>query len=200
MSGPTTFRAIEHDSDPLFAARWSPRSFATDAIDDATLMRCFEAARWAPSAFNSQPWRFLYATRGDAAWDQFLGCLAATNRSWAYRAAALVLLVSKTSLMPPGQTMEVPSPSHSFDAGAAWANLANQAAICGWSAHAMGGFDRDTARAELGVPEGYSLEAMIAIGRQGDTAALPAAFQALERPSPRRPLGELVMHGAFRAG
>lgn len=199
MSAPTTLRTIEHGSDPLFAARWSPRSFTAEAIDDPTLMRCFEAARWAPSAFNSQPWRFLYAKRGDAAWDRFLGCLAVTNQSWACRAAALVLLVSKTSLTPPGQTVEIPSPSHSFDAGAAWANLANQAALSGWWAHAMGGFERDKARVELGVPEGYSLEVMIAIGRQGDTATLPAPYQALERPSPRKPLADLVMRGAFQA-
>lgn len=190
-------RQAESSADPLFMERWSPRSFSTEMIGDADLMRMFEAARWAPSAFNSQPWRFIYARRGDGAWDGFLGCLVERNQIWARHASALVLLASRTTLLPPGQTTEVPSPSHSFDTGAAWAAFALQGTLTGWSTHAMGGFDKEKARAVAKVPEDYCIEAMVAVGKRGDRTALPEPLQALEAPNGRKPIDEIAIPGLF---
>ena len=117
-----------------------------------TCSPCSRPARWAPSSFNSQPWRFLYARRDTTPWPQFLGLLNEYNQSWAKSAAALVILVSKTTLLPRGADKEVPSYTHSLDAGAAWANLALQAARSSWAAHGMAGFDVARTATELGVP------------------------------------------------
>lgn len=198
MSVQSNSRQAEYGADQLFTERWSPRSFSDEKIGDAELMRMFEAARWAPSAFNSQPWRFIYARRGDVAWDRFLGCLVERNQVWARHASALVLVVSRTTLLPPGQSAEVPSPSHSFDTGAAWAAFALQGTLTGWSTHAMGGLDKEQARAAAEVPEDYCVEAMVAVGKRGDKTALPEPLQALEAPSSRKPVDQIAMSGVFR--
>jgi nitroreductase len=112
-------------------------------------MGVFEAARWAPSANNAQPWRFVYARRGTPAFERFLAALAPGNRVWAARAAALVAIVSVEVVSVSGKAEPVPSASHSFDAGAAWAQLALQAHLWGWSTHAMGGFDREKVRSAI---------------------------------------------------
>jgi nitroreductase len=193
----TQTRTPEHAIDTLFIDRWSPRAFTGEPIDDATLLRFFEAARWAPSAYNSQPWRFLYAKNGTEHWPLFLGLLSEFNRSWARNASALVVLLSKTTFVAPGKTEAAPAPSHAFDAGAAWASLALQASLSGWRTHAIGGYDKNQARQALAVPADYALEAAIAIGRQGDKTLLPPGLQEREQPSPRRPLAELVAEGGF---
>ncbi len=193
----TRTRIPEHDIDPLFIERWSPRAFTGEPIDDETLLSFFEAARWAPSSYNSQPWRFIYAKNGTEHWGRFLELLFEFNRGWAQNASALVILLSKTTFVPPGKTEASPATSHAFDTGAAWASLALQASLSGWHTHAMGGYDKDKARVALGVPDGYELQAAVAIGRLGDKSLLPASLQEREQPSPRRPLGELVAEGVF---
>jgi nitroreductase len=193
-------RTADHPIDPLFLERWSPRAFTGEAIPEAELMTLLEAARWAPSCYNSQPWRFLYARRDAEGWPRFLGLLVPYNQSWAKNAAALVILVSKTTLLPPGTEKEIPARTHSLDAGAAWANLALQAVRSGWAAHGMAGFDVERTAAELGVPSDYRVEAAIAIGRQGDKSLLPEALQAREKPSARMPLSQLAMEGRFTGG
>ncbi len=190
-------RTAEHAIDPLFLERWSPRAFTTEAISEAQLLTLFEAARWAPSSFNAQPWRFIYARRDTEHWPRFLGLLSEYNQSWAKNAAALVILVSKTTMLPRGADKEVPSPTHSLDAGAAWENLALQATRSGWAAHGMAGFDMPRAAVELGVPSGYRVEAAIAIGKRGDKSVLPVALQAREQPSDRLPLAQIVSEGRF---
>src|ERR1700712_1985503 len=122
-----TERAADYPIDRLFIDRWSPRAFTGEAISETELFSLFEAARWAPSSYNSQPWRFFYARRDTAHWDRFLDLLIPYNRSWAQHAAALIFVVSKSTMLPPGKTTEIPSHSHSFDAGAAWGSLALQA-------------------------------------------------------------------------
>jgi len=117
-------RTADHPIDPLFLERWSPRAFTGETIPEAELLTLFEAARWAPSSYNSQPWRFLYARRDTPHWEKFLGLLNAFNQSWAKAAGAIVILVSKTHMLPPGAPSEIPSHSHSLDAGAAWAQFA----------------------------------------------------------------------------
>jgi len=191
-------RHPEHAIHPLFHERWSPRAFADDEIPVAELMRLFEAARWAPSAMNAQPWRFVYARRGTPAFARLLSALAPGNQAWAGRAAALVAVVSQELMALPGKAEKVPSASHSFDAGAAWAHLALQAHLLGWATHAMGGFDRERAQAVLELPPHHRVEAFVAIGRQGDRATLPEWAQAREKPSDRKPVSELVSEGVFR--
>ena len=190
-------RESERDIDPLFLERWSPRAFTGEAVPEAELLTMIEAARWAASSYNSQPWRFLYALRGTAHWDAFLGLLNEHNRSWANQAGALVVLVSNSLMRIPGAEREVPSHSHSLDAGAASANFALQAARMGWQAHGMVGFDRERAFAELRVPQGYRVEAAYAVGRLGDPAQLPEALRAREAPNGRRPLAEIALEGGF---
>ncbi len=190
-------RTADHPIDPLFLNRWSPRAFTGEVVPEAALASLFEAARWAPSSYNSQPWRFLYARRGTAHWDKFLGLLNDFNRSWAKEAGALVVVVSKQTMRPPGAEKDIPSHSHSFDAGAAWANLALQASLSGWQAHAMVGFDIPRATAELKVPDGYRVEAAVAIGRQGPATLLPEGMAAREKPSPREPVANFALEGGF---
>jgi nitroreductase len=191
-------RTADHPIDPLFLERWSPRAFTDAPISERDLLTLLEAARWAPSSFNSQPWRFLYARRHTHHWPQFLGLLSEYNQSWARTAAALVILVSKTTLLPRGADKEVPSYTHSLDAGAAWANLALQATRSGWAAHGMAGFDVARTAVELGVPADYRVEAAIAIGQPGDKSMLPEPLRAREQPSDRLPLSQLAWEGQFR--
>lgn len=190
-------RTSDHEIDPLFLDRWSPRAFTSDEIPEAALFSILEAARWAPSSYNSQPWRFVYARRGYQHWERLLGLLNAFNASWAKAAAALVVIVSKPTLAVPGKDEEIPSYSHSFDAGAAWAHLALQATRLGYQAHGMVGFDLVRAASELNVPAGYRVEAAVAIGRPGDKSLLPEGLQAREAPSQRNPLTASAFEGAF---
>ena len=191
-------RQPDHPVDPLFLDRWSPRAFDGSDIPGEDLLTIFEAARWAPSAFNSQPWHFLYAKRGDANWARFLSLLIPWNQSWAHSASVLVYIVSDSLPFTDKATGEpAPSTTHSFDAGAAWACLALQATRMGYFAHGMSGIQHELARAELGLPERFHLNAAFVIGRIGDPAMLAERLRAREAPSDRRPLGDFVHAGNF---
>lgn len=190
-----TDRQTDHKVDPLFIDRWSARALHPDAIPDADLMTCFEAARWAPSAFNAQPWRFIYAHRDGADWDRLFGLLNLKNRQWAYRAGALVFIASRKDFVFQGQAF--PVDSHSFDTGAAWGSFAHQAHLLGYSTRAIGGFDRKTAPETLGLPENYRVETAIALGRRASKDHLAETFHAQEFPSERRPLSQFVFAGRF---
>jgi len=190
-------RTADHEIEPVFLERWSPRAFTGEDISEADLFRLFEAARWAPSTYNSQPWRFCYARRGTPDFAKFLGLLIESNQSWAKNAAALVFVVSKTSFTPPGQSAPIESYSHSFDTGAAWACLAFQGLKMGWATHGMGGLDHVRAPAELNLPPDHRIEMALAIGRKGDKSVLSEALQAREKPSPRFPLAQLIFEGGF---
>jgi nitroreductase len=188
-------RTSDHPIEPLFLQRWSPRAFTGEAMDQATLMSLFEAARWAPSSYNSQPWRFIYAHRDTPAWPTLLGLLVEGNRSWCARAAVLMVVASKLTMNPRGQ--EMPSHSHAFDAGAAWQNLALQATLLGWHAHAMVGLDMPRAMSELGIPDGYRVEAAIALGRHGDRSVLNEPYRGMEQPNARNPVDSFAFEGRF---
>ncbi len=192
-------RHADHPIDPIFLERWSPRAFSGEAIGEAELLTMIEAARWAPSSYNSQPARFLYARRDTPAWERFFNLLGAYNQSWAAPAAALLVVVSNSLMLPPGAEKPVPSHSHSFDAGAAWMSFALQAQRMGWSSHGMVGFDMDRAFSELNVPQGYRVEMAIAVGRRGDKSILPEALQGREAPNGRVPVAELAFEGGFPA-
>ena len=192
-------RTADHSIDPAFLERWSPRAYDGQPVPREDLMTMLEAARWAPSSYNSQPWRFLYALKDGPHWDHFLSLLVEGNRSWCKDAGALLVLLSKSTMAVPGKEGEVPSHSHSHDAGAGWAYFALQATRMGYQAHGMVGFDMARAFAELKVPAGYRVEQMITVGRRGDPAILPDGLRAREVPNARRPLAESAFEGAFPA-
>jgi nitroreductase len=191
-------RDADHEIESLFLERWSPRAFTEEEIPEADLFAMFEAARWAPSSYNSQPWVFIYARRSSPHWDKLFGLLNEFNQSWAKRAGAIVVIASHSFMLPPGAERAVPSHSHSFDAGAAWGAFALQGAKLGGYAHGMVGFDIPRAFAELGLPEGYRVEAAAAVGRLGDKSILPEGLQKREAPSPRKPISDFAFEGAFR--
>jgi nitroreductase len=176
----------------LLLDRWSPRSFDESAMPQHDLDVILEAAGRAPSAFNHQPWTFLYAHRGDDNWDRFLSVLVPFNASWAKDASVLIFIVSETA--KDGQ----PIYSHSFDAGAAWAQMALQATHLGYHAHGMTGLDFDKGREELRIPDGYRLEAAVAIGRRAPAERLPEGLREREAPSARKPIAEIARAGNFQ--
>lgn len=187
------YRANEHGSHDIFRNRWSPRSMTGEPVPEKDLLAMFEAAHWAPSSYNNQPWRFIYVTRNHPAWDEFMGLLAEANRAWCKNAGALVVIVSKTTFDHNGKPMR----THAFDTGSAWAMFALEGAIRGLVVHGMGGFDYARAKTELGVPDGYEVQAMAAVGILADASLLPKEIAEREKPSGRKDLSRLIAVGKF---
>jgi nitroreductase len=173
----------------LMRQRWSPRAFDDRPIELDKLRSLFEAARWAPSSNNEQPWRFLVATKEKKAeYDRLFNCLVEGNQQWALHAPMLVLSVAKLQF-------EDGSPNrHAFhDTGMAAENLVLQATAFGLVAHQMAGFRIDQARVDCQIPEGYEPLAMIAVGYPGDPAQLSDRLRAREgQPRVRKALTEFV--------
>lgn len=195
---PQNSRIAGYPIDVQFLNRWSPRAYTEAEISEETVLTFLEAARWAPSSYNAQPWRFVYARRGTPHWERLLGLLNEFNRSWAEKASVLIIVVSRTTFTPPGATAPAPAPTHSFDTGSAWAYMALQASLSGWHAHGMAGFDKEKARSELGIPADFAVEAAVAIGKRGDKSLLPERMQGGETPSQREPLNKLAFEGKFQ--
>ena len=190
-------RTADRDIESLFLERWSPRAFTAESMPHATLLTLFEAARWAPSAFNSQPWRFVYAHRDTPDWPRLLGLLIPYNQAWVARAAVLLFVISDRWRRVAGREPQALY-SHSFDAGAAWLSLALQAHLSGWATHGMTGFNVAQAYTELEVPEAdFRVEAAIAIGRPADRQVLAEPYQSMESPSSRRAADTFVFEGRF---
>jgi nitroreductase len=194
----TTPRVAEHTIDPQFLNRWSPRAFTGEPVADEVVRGLLEAARWAPSASNIQPWRFLYGRTGTPAFQDILAGLVPFNQAWASKASALIVVLSKISSVAPGQTEAKPNAWHAFDAGSAWMSLALQAHLSGWATHGMGGFVEATLREKLGVPADVAIHAVVALGKPGDKATLPEALQARELPNDRLALAAIAAEGAYR--
>lgn len=192
-----SIRQADHEINPFFPERWSPRGYKQTPIDRDTLWSFFEAARWSPSAYNAQPWRFIYALKGTAHWESLFKTLSPDNQLWAAHTSALVLVLSKKTFTPPGKDRAVDIPSHSFDTGAACAHLTLQASLKGWHTRAIGGYDHSLVRGSLNIPEDYHLEVIIAIGQQGSKDHLPESLQAREQPTLRRSTLTFVAEGAF---
>jgi nitroreductase len=190
---PGSPRKADHPIEPLFLRRWSPRAMSGESLTEEELRRLFEAARWAPSTYNEQEWRFLYARRDTPHWPLFFDLLAEGNKAWCHRAAVLVVVLAKKVFTRNNQ----PNPVHLFDSGAAWENLALQATAMGLAAHGMAGFDFDKARRVLRVPDQYAVAAMCALGRHGKPEDLPPPLRELEKPSSRRPISESICEGPF---
>jgi len=187
------FRKPEQEINEIFTNRWSQRAMSGQEIDEKTLLTLFEAARWAPSANNNQPWRFIYARRNTKHWDTFFQLLAEGNQVWAKNASVLIVIISKTTF-----DNGKPSITHSFDAGAAWLSVALQGSLDGLVIHGMQGFDYDKAKEVLRIPDGYSVEAMIAVGKKDKKEDLPGYLQEREFPSSRKTITELTMEGFFK--
>lgn len=185
-------RQAAHPVAPLFVDRWSPRAMSGEQISNEELLTLLEAARWAPSSMNNQPWRMLYACRNSEQWPLFFDLLVDSNKVWCINAAVLLVVISKTSF----ETGK-PCRTHSFDSGAAWMNLALQGSLLGLVVHGMQGFDYERARTVLNMPDDYQVEAMAAIGRPGRVEDLPEPLQAREKPNDRRPLEQSVCEGPF---
>ena len=187
------FRIGSRGVNDIFVNRWSPRAMSGESLSEDELMGLFEAARWAPSSFNSQPWRFVFVTREDEAWSSFFDLLVEFNQLWARNAGALIIVFSRKNF----EHNEEFSRSHSFDSGAAWQNLALQGSLNGFVCHGIGGFDHDKARIVGNIPLEFEIEAMIAIGKPGSLDVLPERMRKSDVPSSRKDLSELVFRGKF---
>lgn len=164
-----------------------------ELISDAELMRLFEAAKWAPSSYNNQPWRFLYAKRGTPQWENFFGLLVEFNQFWCKNASALIVVCSLKNFSYNGK----PSRTHDFDAGAAWMSLALQGSMDGLVVHGMEGFDYDKARTALKIPEDTDIECMVAVGKSGKKEDLPPMLQEKEVLSDRKKLSDTICEGPW---
>ncbi len=175
---------------PLILNRWSARAMSGQTVSENELKSLFEAARWAPSSYNNQPWRFLYVTKEDSNWQKMFNLLVPFNQSWTQNAAVLILVLSARNY----EHNKEFSKTHSFDAGAATQNLALQGSSIGLVVHVMEGFDYDKARSEFNIPQEYDIEAMIVVGKPGSKEVLPSELQEKETPSDRRAIDDFVFH------
>ena len=187
--------AAQYPLHELIVRRWSPRAFADRSVEPATLARLVEAARWAASCFNEQPWRYIVATRDNPAeFARMLGCLMEGNQVWAKHAPVLMISVAKLAFAHDGKANR-----HAFhDLGAASASMTFQATALGLYVHQMGGIFVDMARETYGIPEGFEAVAGIALGYLGDAATLPEPMRARElEPSKRQPLEGMIFGGRW---
>ncbi len=179
------------------ANRWSPRAFdASKPVSHEQIIALLEAARWAPSCFGDQPWRFIVWDKNTdaAAWQQAFGCLVPNNQTWV-KAAPVLVLVCADTLFGHNQS---PNRWAQYDTGAAAENLCLQASHMGLAAHQMGGFNADAAREAFNIPAQFTPMAMLAVGYEGDANNLPDELKTRELAArKRKPLGELFFTGAW---
>jgi nitroreductase len=175
---------------PVFLERWSPRAFADRDVSAADLKIIFEAARWAPSSYNEQPWRFFLGHRGSETYNRILDTLVPFNQDWAKSAPVLILGVAKARF----SHNDSPNNYAGHDLGAAMALMAVQATALGLAAHQMAGFDWVKARESFAIPETYAMGSVMALGYQGELSDMAEKFQAQEQsPRSRKPLSEIVL-------
>lgn len=186
-----TSRVAQYPIGPVILNRVSHYSFDGSALTEQQIGSLFEAARWAPSSYNNQPWRIIYGVKGTKQWERLLNLMVDFNQQWARHAPLLMLVVSKKTMTLKGG--ENPNPTHSFDTGAAIENLALQATAMGLSAHAMAGFDLERAAKEYGITEPYVVEVMVAVGKPGNNPQLPEFLQKrAEQISDRLPINSFA--------
>ncbi|CAG2170309.1 unnamed protein product [Oppiella nova] len=185
-------RKPERPIHPLLLSRTSPREMTGQEVSDDELRVMFEAARWAPSHYNLQPWRFVYAKRNTTHWQPFMDLLWPLNQQWAQTAGALVIVLSNKWWLYKGEKQLIPT--HSYDTGAAWISMALEGTARGLVVHGMGGFDYDKAYQLLGViKDTHNIDAMIAIGKR------PAKEDRKQQEaiSQRNPIDKFVFEGVF---
>jgi len=185
-------RKAEHAVLPQVLNRWSPRSFLPVPIPKDTLLTVLEAGKWAPSSYNTQPWRFLYAQRDSAIWPTFLSLLVEQNQAWAKNTSALVFVITQSAAAD-GTKFAV----HTYDTGAAWGFASLQATALGWETHGMSGLDYGKAKEVLKLPPNFDVAASFAIGKLGPKENLPEGYQQYENPGQRKPLAQVAQEGLF---
>ena len=189
-------RTPDHAIDPLILRRHSPRAMSGAPLPQEELDRLFEAARWAPSSGNMQPWRFVVARRDTPAFTDFHNLLLGFNQDWTSRAAALVVVCGQTQRVAHDGSVK-PARLYAFDTGAAWMALALQGTAQGLVVHAMEGFDNIKAKDVVKAPEGIDVLCMVAIGLPGDPALLPEDKRKGEAPNAREPITKHVLMNHF---
>jgi len=196
MSNPTRHADPDYPILPVLAERYSPYAFQPRIVEREKLLSCLEAARWAASSFNEQPWRFFLATREDeGAFETMLGCLVEANRAWAKNAGALVITATRRTFTK----NDKPNRVCEHDLGLAAGNLTVQAQTLGLHVHQMAGIDQSKCRLTYGIPEGFDPMTAIAIGYAADPESFEDAELA-ERdkgPRSRMPLPEWVFGGSW---
>lgn len=186
-------RKSDHPIHPLILNRHSPRAMSGEELEDGVLMSLFEAARWAPSSYNNQPWRFLYAKRNTPHWNKFFDLLVDFNKEWCVKAAVLGVIASEKIF----EKTKKPSVTHSLDAGAAWENLALEGCSRDLVVHGMQGFDYQKAKDTLKVPDAFEVLAMFAVGKKAPKESLSPDLQKREVPSTRKKVAEFAFEGGF---
>lgn len=186
-------RKSEYKINDLILNRWSARAMSGENISSQELMSLFEAARWAPSSYNNQPWRFIFALKNTKAWDNFFDTLTQGNRIWAKNSSVLIVIVSRINF----EYNNKPSKTHSFDTGSAMENLLLQGYDMGLVVHPIEGFDYNKIRTIINLPDQYNVEAMIVLGKPGSIENLPKNLQEVEKPSDRKKLEEIVFKDKF---
>jgi nitroreductase len=186
---------IEFPIHELIRERWSPRAFADKPVPPEVLGSLFEAARWAPSSNNEQPWAYIVATKEDPAnFEKVLGTLVEFNASWAKNAPVLAIAVAELEFAK----NHAPNRSAQYDTGAASAFLSVEATAQGLAVHQMAGFDPEKARRAFAIPAGWEAIAALAIGYPGDPDSLPPRLKDRELgPRTRKPISEFVMTGSW---
>ncbi len=181
-------RTFNHDILNLIQTRWSPRAFDPERpVAREVLLSLLEAARFAPSCSNEQPWRFLLADRKPN-YEKLFGVLTERNQAWTKNAPVLMLILAEKQFVKRGEENHW----HQFDTGTAWGYISLEAERRGLVTHCMAGFDAESARAVFDIPGNLSIIAAVAIGYYGDPAELPEALQAREHPNVRKPITELL--------
>jgi nitroreductase len=186
-------RKAEYPIEDIFVARWSPRAMTGEPLSDGEIKTLFEAGRWAPSTYNEQEWRFLYAHRDTPQWQTFFDLLVEGNQAWCKNAAMLVVVVAHKVFARNGK----PNPVHLFDVGAAYENIALQGTAMGLVIHGMQGFDFAKAHSSLKVPDDYAVAAMFAAGRPAEPETLAQPMRDREKPSDRKPVTQIICEGPF---
>jgi Nitroreductase len=185
----------DYPIEEVIRRRWSPRAFSDRMVEPEKLRSLFEAARWAPSSFNEQPWSFVVTTRNNPdEYAQMLSCLVEKNQQWAQLAPVLMVSVAKLNFEKSGKPNR-----HAFhDVGLAMGTMLVQATALGLFVHQMAGFSVDKVREAFGVPDGFEPVAAVAIGYEADPEVLPEAFREQEvGPRRRKPISEFVFAGGF---
>ena len=188
-------KICEYPIHPLIAGRRSIRAFASTSVEPETLASLMEAARWAPSSMNEQPWSFIVAKKENKPdFDRLLGCLVEFNVQWAQHAPVLLLSVAKLTFESKGELNR-----HAFhDVGQAIANLTFQATVAGLVAHQIAGFDVEKARREFSIPQDYEPVAAAAVGYPGNPASLPEKLRNKDlSPRKRKPLTTFVFESGW---
>lgn len=200
MSHPSpviNIRKADFPIDAQFTERWSPRAYTGEPVSETEIMSMLEAARWAPSSNNAQPWRFALVLRNDPQWDALFATLNPNNQIWAGKAGAMVAIASYQLAAKVGTSELAPNGMHAFDTGAAWAYMAMQAHLSGFALHGIGGFNKEAGAQVLGLPAEHTLHMLATVGKRGDAAMLPDALREREAPNPRKPLSALAKRGSF---